>query len=462
MSISIVCDLRSKFGAMRDQQARPTCLAFATSDAHGALFAPFEMLSVDFLYYHAVQLMPGREPKNGIHLQAAEAALQSEGQPQEIVWPYRIDEFANFITPSMAEILSGARKYRIGLTLAHHELHQLQRSPDVASAVMTHPYTRIVFRVGDDDAKKLADGFSSFEADDLKNLETGQAICRVERSNFDFNLSVPLPELPSDEEMATRQQEVIAASRAAYGTSRAQVEAMLRQAWEVETQKPSPVKSKPPQDKPPPAPAPVDPPAPVLPSAPKANEPKTKIPTVTDSEKKIVEQPRGLGRGGAQHQAIQQRIKKAAEELGFRSIIEKPILEGQGSVDLLLERDGQGIACEISISTTIDHEVGNVSKCLKAGFSKIAVICLDIERLQKIEAAVYGSLGSEMAERVEYFQPDPFIACLKQLKPLTPQPSEAEHGGYKIRRSLPKLSAQERRLREDTANRVMAEAMRRK
>jgi hypothetical protein len=34
-------------------------------------------------------------------------------------WLY-IDEFANFITPSMAEILSGARKYRIGLTLAHH------------------------------------------------------------------------------------------------------------------------------------------------------------------------------------------------------------------------------------------------------------------------------------------------------------------------------------------------------
>src|SRR6202012_1644604 len=74
-----------------------------------------------------------------------------------------IDEFANFITPSMAEILSGARKYRIGLTLAHHELYQLQRSPEVASAVMAHPYTRIIFRVGDDDAKRLSDGLSYFE-----------------------------------------------------------------------------------------------------------------------------------------------------------------------------------------------------------------------------------------------------------------------------------------------------------
>ena len=108
-------------------------------------------------------------------------------------WLY-IDEFDNFITPSMAEILKGARKYRLGLTLAHHELHQLQRNADVGSAVMSHPATRIVFRVGDEDAKKLAEGFSFFIAQDLKNLEIGQAIARVERSDFDFNLSIPFPE----------------------------------------------------------------------------------------------------------------------------------------------------------------------------------------------------------------------------------------------------------------------------
>src|SRR5437667_11989244 len=36
-----------------------------------------------------------------------------------------IDEFQNFITPTMASILSGARKYKLGLTLAHQELRQL-------------------------------------------------------------------------------------------------------------------------------------------------------------------------------------------------------------------------------------------------------------------------------------------------------------------------------------------------
>ena len=377
-------------------------------------------------------------------------------------WIYA-DEFANFITPSMAEILSGARKYRIGLTLAHHELHQLQRNPEVASAVMSHPFTRIVFRVGDDDAKKLAEGFSYFEAKDLRNLEAGQAVCRVERSDFDFNLSVPLPVEPDKDTATARRQEVITVSRKKYGTARADVEAMQAKSRETvpAVEPPTSPPAKPVAQLPkvsevlkapePPAIAEITPPVSVAIPQAKAEAPVIKH-----------EPPRDLGRGGKQHQAIQHRIKQAAAELGFRSVIEKPVLDGQGSVDLWLERSGQSIACEISISTTIDHEVGNVAKCLKAGVPKVAVICLDEERLRKIGSAVSGSLGAELAARVEYFQPDAFIAYLKALKPPTPPPSETQYGGYKVKRSIPKLSAQEQKQKEDIANRIMAEAMRRK
>ncbi|MDE2107543.1 MAG: TraM recognition domain-containing protein, partial [Patescibacteria group bacterium] len=338
-------------------------------------------------------------------------------------WLY-IDEFANFITPSMAEILSGARKYRIGLTLAHQELHQLQRNPEVASAVMTHPYTRIVFRVGDDDARKLADGFSYFEAKDLRNLETGQAICRVERSDYDFNLTVPLPEVLDETETNDRRQDVITVSREKYGTARAEVDALLAKSRAQSFEdKPS---VAPPTPASPVAPAPqaveVAPPSPPHSVQPIAESKSLDLPAVSDIpvpalRKGVVEEaiplpplltpkapeavhspsPRDLGRGGAQHQAIQKRIKEAAEALGFRSVIEKPVLDGQGSVDLWLERTGQTIACEISISTTIDHEVKNVRKCLKAGVPNVAVICLDEERLQKIANAVAGSLGAELA-----------------------------------------------------------------
>jgi hypothetical protein len=92
---------------------------------------------------------------------------------------------------------------------------------------MSHPYTRIVFRVGDDDAKKLAEGFSYFESKDLRNLEAGQAVSRVERSDYDFNVSIPLPVEPDKNSAETRRQEVITVSRNKYGTARADVEAML-------------------------------------------------------------------------------------------------------------------------------------------------------------------------------------------------------------------------------------------
>jgi hypothetical protein len=90
-----------------------------------------------------------------------------------------------------------------------------------------------VFRVGDDDAKKLAEGFSYFESKDLRNLETGQAVCPVERSDFDFNLSVPLPASLDANTAATRRQEVITVSRKKYGTARADVEAMLAKSRET-------------------------------------------------------------------------------------------------------------------------------------------------------------------------------------------------------------------------------------
>jgi hypothetical protein len=361
----------------------------------------------------------------------------------------------------MAEILSGARKYRIGLTLAHHELHQLQRNPEVASAVMSHPYTRIVFRVGDDDAKKLGEGFDFFEPKDLRNLETGQAIARVERSDFDFNLSVPLPILSDAVAVAARRQEVITGSRKKYGTARADVEAML-----ATSRASSPTVERP-----------TSPPLRAVTELPKVAD----VPKATGSENKTVaagapkppavesptvkrEPPRDLGRGGEQHKAIQKRIKEAAASLGFRCVIEQPVLDGLGCVDLFLERGDQKIACEISISTTIDHEVGNVAKCLKSGVPKVAVICLDEERLRKISSAVSGSLGAEAAACVSYYLPDPFIAHLTTLPRTIPKEFEAidTRWGYKIKRSAPGLTTEERKQKEDVALLMIAEAMRQK
>lgn len=46
------------------------------------------------------------------------------------------------------------------------------------------------------------------------------------------------------------------------------------------------------------------------------------------------------------------------------------------------------IACEISVTTTIEHEVQNVANCMEAGYQEIAFICRSKRRLSHIEKRV--------------------------------------------------------------------------
>lgn len=87
MTVNILVDLRSLFGPIRDQGARPTCLAFAASDTHAALRAGWDPLSCEFAFYHA-QKRTGRPPTKGAFLEDMLAALREEGQPVETGWPY--------------------------------------------------------------------------------------------------------------------------------------------------------------------------------------------------------------------------------------------------------------------------------------------------------------------------------------------------------------------------------------
>ena len=166
---------------------------------------------------------------------------------------------------------------------------------------------------------------------------------------------------------------------------------------------------------------------------------------------------------------MQRRIKEAAEALGFRSVIEKQIPGSQESVDLMLERGDQKIACEISVTTTIDHEFGNVAKCLKAGLPYVAIICVNADRLEKIAAAVSGSLGSEAATRVSYFQPDQFITHLAKLESKIPKAKPAVlsetttiRRGFTVTRKVAKLTDEEQKAREDIAHQQLAALMKRK
>jgi hypothetical protein len=87
MAIDLACDIRHRFGPARDQGARPTCLAFAISDAHAAVREPWAALSCEFAFYHA-QRRAGRPPTAAARLPEMLATLKEEGQPLEDDWPY--------------------------------------------------------------------------------------------------------------------------------------------------------------------------------------------------------------------------------------------------------------------------------------------------------------------------------------------------------------------------------------
>jgi hypothetical protein len=129
-------------------------------------------------------------------------------------------------------------------------------------------------------------------------------------------------------------------------------------------------------------------------------------------------------------------------------------------------RSDISIACEIAVSTTIDHEVGNVAKCIKASFPHIAVLAVNEDRLAKIAAAVTASLGAEATARVGYFLPDAFLAWLKALpppappnQPTAPAPVTTTVRSWKVRANYPQLTPEEAKAREDAAIKMLAESM---
>ena len=80
-------DLRGQFLERRGSNPRPTCLAFAASDAHAAARGAWDPLSIEWAYYHALK-RDGGLPHQGATLSAMLATIKSDGQPVEGEWPY--------------------------------------------------------------------------------------------------------------------------------------------------------------------------------------------------------------------------------------------------------------------------------------------------------------------------------------------------------------------------------------
>jgi Type IV secretion-system coupling protein DNA-binding domain/TraM recognition site of TraD and TraG len=364
-------------------------------------------------------------------------------------WLY-VDEFQNFATPSMAGILSGVRKYRVGLTLAHQEMRQLNTAaPEVASAISANAFTRVYFRVGSDDAKKLAEGLKGFDSMDLQNLATGEAVCRVEKPECDFNLrTLPLSNASEPSASYASTERILGLSRTRYGVHRREVEEHLNRSSPETAITPAlaPLAEKSSSE----AVVPYAPESPVSNIEPKRKAPDRRRPSPPA-------EPPPQGRGGPEHVYLQQFIKQFAEGLGYRASIEENILNGRG-VDVALTKGERSIACEICISTDDEHEIGNVKKCLAAEFQNVAVVTPTVKRLSTLEKAMERRLTEAELERVRFFVPENLFAFLRELE-INELNREDRVKGYKVQTNYRRGSLSDETNLRDAVSKVVAKAM---
>ncbi len=162
-----------------------------------------------------------------IYLAAMSRADMSDKEMRDVPNFYLyVDEFQNFINDSFAQILSQARKYKLGLIVAHQYVKQMTEI--VHDAIFGNVGTMIAYRIGADDADAFEKEFKpTFLPEDFTNIGRFQMYLKlmidgVTSPAFSATGMGPWPE-PEKSFVA----EIIESSRALYSHPRQEVEAHI-------------------------------------------------------------------------------------------------------------------------------------------------------------------------------------------------------------------------------------------
>ncbi len=371
-----------------------------------------------------------------------QTALSRQDSQSRPFFSCYLDEFHYFITPSMESVLSGVRKYNLGLVLAHQEFRQLQgRNAEVASSVLSNCYTRICFRLGDTDAEKFASGFSFFDASSLQNLSVGEAVGRIERAEYDFNLQVSRPVKVERVVAEGRKATVINESRRQYAATKAEVEAALFPAeMKLQFADTHPVTDA------------------------KSSTSAAKKAAVQKPENESSKQPvETVSEATNEHRYLQGIIKRVGEQYGFIATLEKQVFGGIGKVDVALESEKLKIACEIAATNTVDYELQNIQKCLASGFDKVVVVSTDAKHLFNIRKKIEVLISSEQLAKVYFLEPENFHLFLDKLQADSAAPlTDGKVKGYAVNSGFKETPEPETETRKQTVFEILKGAIKRK
>ena len=134
-------------------------------------------------------------------IQVAAMRRQREGKDARRDFFLYIDEFQNFVTPSIESILSEARKYRLGLILAHQYIDQLEKesklsgSVSLKGAIFGNVGSMMFYKIGPQDAevasKEMAPVFSEQDLVNMDAFKGAMKLCIDGQPSRPFSIEVP-------------------------------------------------------------------------------------------------------------------------------------------------------------------------------------------------------------------------------------------------------------------------------
>jgi len=374
----------------------------------------------------------------------AQAALERSTVPEDRRTPtfVYVDEAQEYFDDAIETILSQARKYRVGITLAHQTLDQL--SPRLRAAFLSNTSLKCAGGVSAKDARALSSELHTssefIESMRRRGERTEFAVWLKHRTNEALRLSVPLGFLERQPTLSEEEyDDLLALNRAKYcGTLAEMLEREAR---------PTPPREVTPGPEP---------------EADRSIEPAPEVVRPEPLQEPVprpTPEPRGLGKGGPKHRYLQSLVKELAEQEGFLAVIEAPLKSGAGQIDVLLERDGIEVAIEVSVTTPAEYEFANLRSCLAAGYERVALVLVKSRSGEaKFQARFREAFSETDRARVTLLTPEEVPDYIAGLAP-PPDPEESRVRGYKVRLSRTTVTPEEAKGRREQLARLVARSM---
>jgi len=121
------------------------------------------------------------------------------------------------------------------------------------------------------------------------------------------------------------------------------------------------------------------------------------------------------GRGGTQHREIQQVIKNIGHDLGFGVSIEAACQVSDGAIDVLLTGENNTIAVEVSVTTSPEHELANLKKCLMEQVDYVLCVSPDDDHRLDIQNLCIEQLPQSQLARIAFLNPQEVPEYLSQF-----------------------------------------------